>query len=84
MQPEVRDEGGHNVGGRGRRQDKGQVGPAKSGEIAGEEADEADDSRDDPGICERIDQPGEVLEIGLRRPGACHAKAGCRLLRQSG
>lgn len=70
-EPEVREEGDHDVSEGGGGEDKGEVSPGEGGKVACEKAEEADDSGDDPGVGECVEEHAEVLEAD----GAdlCHA-----------
>jgi hypothetical protein len=65
VQPEAAEQGDDDVAECGGGHDEGEVGPTEGGHVAGEEADEQDDSGDDPRVGERVEQQAEVLHVDL-------------------
>ena|SRR5277367_1202209 len=63
VQPEAAEERDDHVAEGGGGHDEGEVGPGERRHVAGEEADEERDSRDDPGVGERVKEKAEVMEI---------------------
>ena len=63
VQPEVGDEGGDDVRRCSGGKDEGEIGPAKSGKITGEKADQAHDTGQDPRIQNGVNEAREVLKI---------------------
>jgi hypothetical protein len=62
VEPELREQGDDDVAEGGGGEDEGEVGPAEGGEVAGEEAEEAEDAGDDPGVLHRGEEEAEVAE----------------------
>ena len=63
VQEEAADEGDDDVAEGGGRHDEGEVGPGEGGHVAGEEAYEEHDPRDDVWVCQSTHQQGEVMEV---------------------
>jgi hypothetical protein len=63
VEPEAAEEGDDDVAEGGGGHDEGEVGPGECGHVAGKEADEEDDSGEDVGFGESVEEEGEVVEV---------------------